>query len=483
MTQTANHPAASKNNRTRRGFLASTGATGAALSGVLLAACDPRQMGQQSATARREPVTLTFMSWRPIAMDQFAPAWQEYSEQHNVILEVDKGGDSNQEKITTMFASDTGPDLFDANTRNLPKMYDSGFVLQLDQYLSRDRINLDRDWALLGIERWRQKTYGVPYWAEPFSIYYNKSLFQAKGVEDPWQRTRNTGDWTLEEMVASAMQINDPANDVWGLDWGYTDYHGIGPLIWTQGVSHLQYDPEMAFKLQLPEVVEAHRWAIDWAMRQRINVAAPTPEAGDSRTRIQGGLPGIASGGTNRFATGKVGIHYRSVNDWHRMQPIIGNAFEWDMLPVPSINGKPGAAWSAGHPVCAYSKTAHPDEAWAFMRYLMQDEFQGYLAENQFLTPAKKQFQPRFFRAPEQYPYQHPQVFANVYKRPYGIIWSHYNAQENTTTWNQEIGKIFSGELGIASGLREMEPRLNAQIDYGGGENPFKGIRWPIQPK
>ena len=38
-------------------------------------------------------------------------------------------------------------------------------------------------------------------------------------------------------------------------------------------------------------------------------------------------------------------------------------------------------------------------------------------------------------------------------------------------------------EVAQASGLRELERLLNQDIDYGGGENPFKGVRWPIQPK
>ncbi|HEX2066814.1 MAG TPA: extracellular solute-binding protein [Candidatus Thermoplasmatota archaeon] len=265
---------------------------------------------------------------------------------------------------------------------------------------------------MLGIERWRQKTYGVPYWAEPFAIYYNKTLFRQKGIEDPWTRTRNQGDWTLEEMVEAARRINDPANDVWGLDWSTTSLTGIGPLVWTHGVSHLQYDPQVEVNLQLPQYVQAVTWAIDWMMRQKLNVRAPTPEAAGSRERIQGGQPAIDRGGTNLFAQGKIGVHWRSVNDWRRMWPIVGTAFEWDMLPVPQQTGKPGASWSAGHPVCAYAKTKHPDDAWAFMRWLMQDEFQGYLAEHQYLVPAKKRHQPEFFRVPSQYPYQHPQVFA-----------------------------------------------------------------------
>ena len=84
---------------------------------------------------------------------------------------------------------------------------------------------------------------------------------------------------------------------------------------------------------------------------------------------------------------------------------------------------------------------------------------------------------------PSQFPYQHPQVFANIFKRPYGIIWAHYNAAKNTSMWATEVNKIFSGEVPMQGGLREMDRLLNQDIDYGGGENPFKGVRWPIQPK
>ena len=465
---------------TRRGLVLGAAA---GLSGAALAACGAPASSPSAGTVSKEPVTLSFLSWRPPAMAQFKPYWEEYQKKNNVTLLVDDSADGNQEKITTMFASDTGPDLFDANTRNLPSMYSNGFVLEISKYLNRDKVNLDKDWALLGIERWRGKTYGVPYWAEPFGIYYNKTLFKKKGVEDPWERSRNKGNWTLEEMVEAARKINDPASDVWGLDWGYTDFHGIGPLIWTHNVSHLQYDPKMEFQLQLPEVLQAHTHAINWSMRQKFNITASLPEAQASRDRIQGGRKGISAGGVNRFSQGNIGIHYRSVNDWRRMWPVVGNTFEWDMLPVPSQNGKPGAAWSAGHPVCAYAKTKEPEAAWAFMRWMAQDEFQSILAEQQFLVPAKKKYQARFFRAPEQLKYQHPTVFSDAYKKPYGIIWTHFNAAENATTWSAEIAKIFSGEVALQSGLREMERILNAQIDYGGGENPFKGIRWPLNAR
>jgi ABC-type glycerol-3-phosphate transport system substrate-binding protein len=218
----------------------------------------------------------------------------------------------------------------------------------------------------------------------------------------------------------------------------------------------------MKFDLQLPQYVAALNTAIDWTERQRFNITGSSPEQAGARERLQAGKPAIdRPNGWNLFSSGKIGIHYRSVNDWRRMWNSVGTAFEWDMLPVPSMGGKPGAAWSAGHPVCAYAKTKHPDTAWAFMRWMMGDEFQDFLAEHQFPVPAKKKHQPRFFRAPEQYKYQHPTVFADVYKKPYGIYWSHYRAADDATLYNAEVGKIIRGEQPLQGTLQEPERRLN----------------------
>ena len=70
-----------------------------------------------------------------------------------------------------------------------------------------------------------------------------------------------------------------------------------------------------------------------------------------------------------------------------------------------------------------------------------------------------------------------------MYKRPYGITWSHYNAVRNEGDYGTEMAKIVRGGVPMQGGLREVEQRLNQDIDYGGGDNPFKGIRWPIPPR
>jgi hypothetical protein len=68
--------------------------------------------------------------------------------------------------------------------------------------------------------------------------------------------------------VAGSRRIDEPASDAWGRHWGLDRYNDPGVLIWTQGGSHMQYDPTVEVKAQLPESVEAHTWAATAAARQ-----------------------------------------------------------------------------------------------------------------------------------------------------------------------------------------------------------------------
>ena len=39
------------------------------------------------------------------------------------------------------------------------------------------------------------------------------------------------------------------------------------------------------------------------------------------------------------------------------------------------------------------------------------------------------------------------------------------------------------GEVPLQGGLADLQRVLNQDVDYGGGENPFKGLKLPVQPK
>jgi hypothetical protein len=82
-----------------------------------------------------------------------------------------------------------------------------------------------------------------------------------------------------------------------------------------------------------------------------------------------------------------------------------------------------------------------------------------------------------------QYPFQHAKVFADVFKKPHGISFRHFKTTENGTVYTEFRNKIYSGELGPTNGLKEASTRMNQDIDWGGGENPFKGLKLPVGPR
>jgi len=128
-------------------------------------------------------------------------------------------------------------------------------------------------------------------------------------------------------------------------------------------------------------------------------------------------------------------------------------AFEWDILPVPSVKGKPGASYTAGHPVCCVGRDEAPEESWALMHWLMDDEFQGVLAEKQFLVPAKKKFQERFLPSPGGVQVPAPAGLCGCLQAPRGIIFAHYNAAQSVGDFNTAALKMIKGEVPLQGGL------------------------------
>jgi len=466
--------------KTRRGVLGA----GAGLAGAVLAACAPGAggggAGETQSSKRTQPITMSFMSWRPNAMDRFEKKWKEWAEPRKITIEIEKVANSTDRntQLTTRLAADQAPDATDSHSdADFPRC-EQGHFKVLDQLMARDKVTQDKGYGLTYAEKWRGKTYQLSYWVEPFGIYYNKTIFQKKGIPDPWEKKDKPGEWTFEEMVDAARRATNHAADEWGLDWGI-GYHDIGPLIWTQGGTHYNYDP-YGWTLDSPASVQAHTWMADWFSKSRYNIAG-TPE----RTRMMEPWGGKAldAAGMTPFAYGKVAIHYRSVNDWSRMFPVVKDQFQWDMMPLPTMGGKAGASWTAGHPVNMWNKTKNPDDVWDFLKFLIGDDFQKFMSQEQVLVPAKVDHQANFYRAPSVQPHQHAKVFTDVFKKPHGIAWRNFKSAENGTVYNEFRNKIYSGELGLTNGLKEASARMNLDNEWGGGENPFKGLKLPIVPK
>lgn len=168
-------------------------------------------------------------------------------------------------KLQTSLTSDNGPDVFWLNLAAAVEFYPAGLIQELDAYVERDGVDLSVfPKALVDMYSLDGKLYGIPKDYDTIGLFYNKSLFDAKGLAYP------TNDWTWEDLRTAALTLTDGTNygfiippygqqmvEPWVLSNG-------GPLI-TDGNKQLNFNT--------PETIEALQWMID---RVYVDQVSPT---------------------------------------------------------------------------------------------------------------------------------------------------------------------------------------------------------------
>lgn len=93
---------------------------------------------------------------------------------------------------------------------------EAGWIEPLGPYFERDAELIDADdflpGAMAGLALWEGEYYGMPLGAYYYLMYYRTDILEAAGLEPPR---------TLDEVVAVAEAVHDPANDVFGFSAGY----------------------------------------------------------------------------------------------------------------------------------------------------------------------------------------------------------------------------------------------------------------------
>lgn len=99
---------------------------------------------------------------------------------------------------------------------------EQGYVESLDSYVEKDQYNLGNYLGLENNYRADGALYGLPYRSDFWVLFYNKTLFDAAGVDYP------TNDMTWEEYAALAEKMTQGD----GIDkiYGSTTTPGCPPL-------------------------------------------------------------------------------------------------------------------------------------------------------------------------------------------------------------------------------------------------------------
>jgi multiple sugar transport system substrate-binding protein len=165
---------------------------------------------------------------------------------------IEEVGDNAQiqQKLLTMIASGTSPDVIHVDTMYVEDMARAGTILPLDGFPGSKELaaaifpGAQEPLAIDG------KIYGYPIRANSIQLVYNKKLFKEAGL-DPDKPPK-----TFDELVSAAIKLTKKDKsgnvEVFGLETGITKdphwtAHAFTPILWSYGGSYVGPDGKAGF--------------------------------------------------------------------------------------------------------------------------------------------------------------------------------------------------------------------------------------------
>jgi multiple sugar transport system substrate-binding protein len=248
-----------------------------------------------------------------------------------------------------------------------------GLLSPVDAWIKRDQPEVDAfladaDATLVKDARELSspdgKTYFLPYVFNTMCIWYRPSVLKAANAPMP------TEDWTWDDFYATAKAATKPDRKAYGFHCAEQDFSGIEPWLLTNGARVLSADWKTS-TINSPEAVEA----VSFARKLVADGISPKPggtfDAIAALTKGQVAMIGCGRWAIEAARSGNV-VDDLAVVPW----------------PKKKQQGSPVGWGSYG----VLKSSKNKDGAWAFIKFLLQQDTQDFIAEAGFggVAPARK---------------------------------------------------------------------------------------------
>ncbi|MGW6265064.1 ABC transporter substrate-binding protein [Cellulosimicrobium funkei] len=260
-------------------------------------------------------------------------------------------------KLQTAFAGQTVADVVDLNYENFVSYAESGALAPLEDVdAAAYKDTLLESFTLDG------KQYGLPSSYSNVVMYYNKSLFDAAGLDYP------TADWTWEDERAAATALTDKAAGVYG-DFQPVTFHEFYKVLDQAGGEFFTEDGK-ATAFDSPEGIRAATWLVT-----KPGTVMPTEADGSSTPDYDKDL----------FSAGKLGMWHSGIWMFDALSQVEG--LEWDVVVEPGDVAKASALFTNGVAVTAASKQKEAAQDFAEFLTSSQTAIDTRLASSWELPP------------------------------------------------------------------------------------------------
>ena len=268
--------------------------------------------------------------------------------------------DDYQTRVGTAAGNQELPDILSMDVVFAPSFADAGAFRDLTEYI--DALEFADDLAPSHIDAGTVdgRKYMVPHTLDLSVLFYNKDLYREAGL-DPEQPPT-----TLAEFAEHARAVNALDEDVYGTFFGgncggcfvFTWW----PFLWAEGAEAMNEDGTESL-LDSPEALELYQ---TWRELVEDGVVAPGHEEETGATW------------TGYFPEGNIGVMPMPST----MLGLMPEDMDIGVAPIPGLTGGQ-STFVGGDSIGISANSEHPNQAWDFIRWTLEDETQiQVLAQN-----------------------------------------------------------------------------------------------------
>lgn len=382
-------------------------------------------------------VTLTYEIWdknQKPGMDAIAAAFHEKNPNITVNVEVTPW-DQYWTKLDAGASSGTLPDVFWMHSNNLLKYANGGALMDITDKI-KGSSNLDMSkfpTDLVNLYATKGKNYGIPKDYDTIALWYNKTMFDEKGIPYP------DGTWDWNKLLEVAQKLNDPAKGVYGFLSPVDTQQNYYDFIYQNG-GYVLNDDKTKSGYDQAATKEAIQFAVDFSQKYKVS---PTQQQFADTSRDQ------------YFESGKGAMAFFGswmVSEFKSNEYVSKNC---DVAILPF--GKKKATMYNGLGNAVSAKTKNPEAAWKFLEFLGTEEANKIQAEKGGAIPAYKGTEQAWIDNNKQFNLKvYPEQLENAVIFPNSETRSKWDLMET-----EIFSKVWSGQLTVEDGCDKLAKQMN----------------------
>lgn len=202
----------------------------------------PAANAGEAAPAAGEKVTISFDCWSNVDsgwLDCYDAIYKAFDEQYGETLAINPVGNSYADTLSTLLlqaSAGNTPDVAMVKAEWLPQLMELDCLADIKPYISEEALADYGEASLSSYTTADGELIALPYFGQPYALFYNKTLLEKAGVEVP-----TTFDELLEASAKVAALGNDEnGNKIYGLGLVNSglevgEGYNIFPWMWARG--------------------------------------------------------------------------------------------------------------------------------------------------------------------------------------------------------------------------------------------------------